>query len=161
MRGNVKKGLLLGLALFLSSSAFAGTEPASGAVGRFTRDADGVITDSHTNLQWLEGPDRETSWNDAQAWISGLGHGWRTPTRAELQGIYLEESTREVPREGKKETFPLHLDSAFHLETAWWVWAETKDASSGWGLGSGTGYDTWDTRDVAGSNRRAFAVRSR
>ncbi|MFZ2960942.1 MAG: hypothetical protein WA705_29025 [Candidatus Ozemobacteraceae bacterium] len=61
---------------------------------RFTRASDCIITDSSTNLQWLEGPDNETNWNEAQVWINSLGHGWRKPTRSELRGICIANSTR-------------------------------------------------------------------
>jgi len=34
---------------------------------RFARDKHGVITDSKTSLQWLEGPDKPTTWTEANA----------------------------------------------------------------------------------------------
>ena len=39
---------------------------------RFTKNAKGVITDNQTNLEWLEGPDKPTSWLMADLWIKSL-----------------------------------------------------------------------------------------
>lgn len=133
---------------------------------RFTRDADGVITDSETSLQWLEGPDRTMNWIEAQAWISSLGDGWRSPTRAELSGIYISDSVR---RGGIGGTWPfitgkflLRLDPAFHLNTAYWVWAESRTASTAWAIQFYDGHEVWVSLEF-GNNwfDRAFAVRSR
>jgi S1-C subfamily serine protease len=47
---------------------------------RFTKAANGVISDIDTGLEWYVGPDRETSWYYAKAWVEHLavaGGGWR------------------------------------------------------------------------------------
>ncbi|MFZ2956613.1 MAG: hypothetical protein WA705_06960 [Candidatus Ozemobacteraceae bacterium] len=129
---------------------------------RFTRDVDGVITDSSTNLQWREGPDQAMNWNQAQAWISGLGDGWGTPTQVQLKGIYLENATRMGGRDSTGVgPYPLKLDPVFQLDKAYWVWAESKDSSSAWIFAFNEGEELWNYRDKSTWLHRAFAVRSR
>ncbi|MBF0545425.1 MAG: protein kinase [Candidatus Riflebacteria bacterium] len=56
---------------------------------RFTRDSNGVITDTKTNLQWCHGP--RADWDRAKYWAGSLkidGGGWRLPTMAELKTLY-------------------------------------------------------------------------
>ena len=131
-----------------------------GQTGRFTRDANGVITDSQTNLQWLEGSNQAITWNNAQTWINSLGNGWRTPTLEELKGIYIADSTRKGGVSGSSGPYFLRLDPAFQLENAYYVWSTENGSASAWlfGFDSGTSSfsrssnETWWTY-------RAFAVR--
>jgi hypothetical protein len=58
---------------------------------RFTISKDGIITDSKTGLQWLEGPDRDITWQEAKLWVGNLsigGGNWRMPTLEEVASIY-------------------------------------------------------------------------
>ena len=53
--------------------------------------ADGVIVDKQTGLEWFVGPDRDTTWDEAKAWVQRLsvdGGGWRMPAVDELHTIY-------------------------------------------------------------------------
>jgi hypothetical protein len=136
-----------------------GDEGRGGA--RFTRDANGVITDSSTNLQWLEGPDQEVNWNKAQAWINSLGKGWRTPTRGELKGIYIANSTRMGGASGSSGPWNLRLDPVFLLDKAYRVWADSNDSSSAWIFFFGNAHEGWGYCDDSNWLYRAFAVRSR
>ncbi|MBF0502112.1 MAG: DUF1566 domain-containing protein [Candidatus Riflebacteria bacterium] len=132
---------------------------------RFTRDSNGVITDSFTNLQWLEGADKVMNWNETQTWITGLGNGWRPPTRDELKGIYIADSTRRDVHDTMYCNSPspvlLKLDPTFLLDRAKWVWGEPRDASTAWHFDFSFGKEDWNYRDSDHWALRAFAVRSR
>jgi hypothetical protein len=148
--------------------------PAGVSSGFFKRDGNGVITDSRTNLQWLEGPNRPINWDETRAWIKTLGEGWRSPTVKELRGIVV--STNRVggnttswlkllsPWAREKDgtgPFPLHLDPAFKLEMAYEVWAEPKDPSSAWMFLFDVCREYFAKRDHSSWMLRGFAVRSR
>jgi hypothetical protein len=120
--------------------------------GRYTISPEKVITDTKTGLEWYVGPDRDTTWDQAQSWASSLkvaGGGWRLPNRRELPTLYQQGL-------GERNMAPIFQT------TGWYLWSgEAKDASSAYdfdfngGQGSGAGPRN-------GSNGvRAFAVRSR
>lgn len=122
---------------------------ATGAT-RFTVSADGVIADFTTGLEWVIGPDQDTSYAQAEQWVAGFGGaggGWRLPTREELKGLY-------QPGTGERNMAP-----AFKT-TGWLLWAEPRDASSAWAFNFKNGSEYWYYRDSSESNR-VFAVRSR
>ncbi|WP_420266482.1 DUF1566 domain-containing protein [Candidatus Magnetominusculus dajiuhuensis] len=51
----------------------------------------GILTDTGTGLQWYEGPEEPTTWDQANSWVAKLtvgGGGWRMPNMAELRGLY-------------------------------------------------------------------------
>lgn len=78
---------ILGLALVVSGSL---VDPAVGET-RYSVSSEGVIKDSQTGLEWLVGPDKGTSYYEAEAWVNGskiAGGGWRMPTLAELKDLY-------------------------------------------------------------------------
>ena len=127
---------------------------------RFSRDADGVITDSSAKLQWKEGPNQIVTWSQAQSWIYGLLDGWRNPTYAELQGLYIPESTRQGGKDSGGTSQILRLDPAFQLDTAYFVWAEPKDSSSVYGFDFNKGTMGWYFPDTPSLDFRVFAVRT-
>lgn len=52
--------------------------------------SDGV-KDTKTSLEWIAGPDRDTTWSEARFWVQNLsvdGGGWRMPTMNELKTLY-------------------------------------------------------------------------
>ena len=58
---------------------------------RFTKAANGVISDSATDLEWYVGPNGDTDLDQAKAWTRSLavaGGGWRMPTLSELKALY-------------------------------------------------------------------------
>jgi S1-C subfamily serine protease len=123
---------------------------------RFTKAANGVISDSATGLEWYIGPDQDTTWKDAQTWAGHLteaGGGWRMPTIPELKALYQRGAGHH------------NMDPIFRA-TGNWVWSgELKDALSAWYLYFGDrsesplhALERWSHLDTAG---RAFAVRSR
>lgn len=118
-------------------------------VFRFFNSPERVIVDSKTSLEWLVGPDEDTNYSQAEAWVQSCkisGGGWRMPTLAELKGLY----TRNL---GDRNMDP------FFKTTGWWVWAEPKDSSSAWNFDFKAGQDIWTNHNEA-DNTRAFGVRS-
>jgi len=115
--------------------------------------ASGVVRDTKTGLEWVAGPDKAITWNEAKRWVDNLtisGGGWRMPTMDELESLY-------QMRKGDHNMTPL-------LKTTgnwWFAWSgEIKDSSSAWGFDFYRGGRLWDRRYESG-NTRAFAVRSR
>ena len=111
----------------------------------------GIVKDTTTGLEWMAGPDKDTTWNGARSWVRNLktdGGGWRMPTLDELKGLY------------KKGAGPLNMTPLLKT-TGWQVWSDKlKDSSFAWGfyyVGGGKG---WDGRTFP-YNFRAFAVRSK
>ena len=50
----------------------------------------GVIRDTSTNLEWIVGQDKPTTWSDAIRWINNLtifGGGWRMPKKGEITSL--------------------------------------------------------------------------
>ena len=119
--------------------------------GHYIKYAIGIVKDTRTGLEWYAGPDKDTNWNEAKRWVESLNvanGGWHMPTRKELEALYKMGT-------GKRNMTPLLKT------TGWQVWSgETKDSSSSWGFGFGSGFEFWDTSAFS-SDRRGFAVRSR
>ena len=112
----------------------------------YVKYANGVVYDSKTGLEWIAGPGRNMSWDEAKKWARSLeidGGGWRMPSRKELETIY---------QEGKGKRNMTRL-----LETAtWWVWSAEQDnglSSSLFDFSRGSG--DWHSRTP-----RAYAVRA-
>jgi hypothetical protein len=145
--------LLLLVCGFGKNSSWAGQEVASqGELVRFTKAKDGVITDRVTNLEWYVGPDQDTTWHQAKAWMESLtvaGGGWRLPTVAELKTLYQRGASLQ------------NIDPIFKT-SGFFVWSVQIDASSAWLFHFALigGQEYWDFLDGF-FLRRAFAVRSR
>ena len=82
-----------------------------------------VVKDTKTGLEWIAGPDRDTSWYKTKKWVEELAtgaRGWRMPTAAELRTLY-------QPGVGIRNMTPLLKT------TGWRVWlndnSSTKRAS--------------------------------
>ena len=114
---------------------------------QYLKSTSGVVYDSKTGLEWIAGPGRNMSWDEAREWAEGLeidGSGWRLPTRKELKALY---------QEGKGKRNMTRL-----LETAaWWVWSAEHDDS----LSSSLFDFSRGTRDWHSRTPRAYAVRAR
>ena len=114
---------------------------------RYIKYANGLVADSETGLEWVAGPGKIMSWDEANEWAKGLeidGSGWRMPTSKELETLFEE-------RKGKRNMTPL-------LETvSWWVWSAEQDDSPSSSL-----FDfSRGTRDWQSRSPRAYAVRTR
>jgi hypothetical protein len=127
-----------------------------GRDGSFIAYDKGIVKDTKTGLEWVAGPDRNTTWYKAKSWVESLsidGGGWRMPTREELKSLYQKGA-------GKRNMTPLLKT------TGWFVWSgETYTyRSSAWYFSFLTGNKqrllAWLPRD-ADFLSRAFAVRSR
>ena len=117
---------------------------------RYLSYKDEIVRDIKTGLQWVVGPDKDTTWHEARLWVQSLaldGGGWRMPTINELESLYHKGA-------GPRNMTPL-------LETSgWYVWSnETKYPSYAWFFIFDNGRKGWDLRDGY-SRSRAFAVRS-
>ena len=135
----------------LSASDFAGANSKITARdGTLIAYASGVVYDKNAGLEWLAGPDRNTTWNGAKAWVESLnvaGGGWRMPTGEELKTLYQRGA-------GTRHMTPLLKT------TGWWVWSwGTKDLPSARAFGFYYGGELWHAGTSAST--RGFAVRSR
>jgi len=119
--------------------------------GSYLRYSTGVVYDESTGLEWYAGPDKDTKWDDAKAWVENLnvaGGGWRMPTKEQLSALY-EQGI------GSRNMTPLLKT------TGWFVWSgEEKDSSSIWVFDFGPGEMISHIGDYP-NDRRSFAVRSR
>lgn len=113
---------------------------------RFTETA-GIITDNATNLQWRLGPDSDTSWNEANSWINGLGGSWRMPSLNELRGLYNAGIT--------------YSDMGHFQNGGSAVWGnQIEGYPAGWTFNFGDGNEYNTHYSEFGNYGRAFAVRS-
>ncbi len=117
--------------------------------GRYVAYANGVICDCYSKLEWMVGPDRDTSWNEALAWVEGLNSGgisWVLPTLVQLGGLYRQNIR-------KNEISPL-----FGIEPAD-VWScEVKNDESAWAFNFIPGNAFWTYRAMS-RRFRVLAVR--
>jgi hypothetical protein len=113
--------------------------------------AAGVITDDHTKLEWIVGPNEDITYDQAVLWVAHCnvaGGGWRMPTRDELKSLY------------QKGVGNRNMNPAFKT-TGWFVWAERKDSSSAWLFNFNRGDESWDGQPYRSDGYRVFGVRSR
>jgi len=119
--------------------------------GKFLHLSNGVVLDIKTSLEWIAGPDRDTTWDEAKGWMDNLkvaGGGWRMPTIDELETLYEKGK-------GSRNMTPLLKT------TGWMVWSgETKDSSSARYFYFFSGDRGWRYRDFS-LYARAFAMRFR
>ena len=117
--------------------------------GRYITYGGIVIWDTKTYLEWVAGPDKNTTWNQAKSWVANLtvdGGGWRMPTISELKGIY------------QKKVGTRNMDP-FLKTTGWNVWSsETRSSLMPLGFYFKLGVVTTATARESFTSR-AFAVR--
>jgi hypothetical protein len=117
----------------------------------FEKYANGVVRDTSTRLEWVAGPDEDTTWYEARDWVQGLsidGGGWRMPTVRELEELYEEGK-------GYSNMTPLLKT------TGGWVWSgETVGSSSSCGFNFTTGQRDRGRPCHLRHLLRGFAVRS-
>jgi hypothetical protein len=117
---------------------------------RFLASANKIITDSKTGLQWVVGPDQNTSYRQALAWLEVCdigGGGWRMPTRTELKELFAEC------------VGTCNMDPIFET-TGCAVWAEPRDSTTDWSFCFDRGHECYDVRGEINQNGRVFGVRS-
>lgn len=115
----------------------------------FVAYENGIIYDAWTGLEWIVGPDKKTTLDEAMKWVDNLsvaGGGWRMPTSNELEGIYWK-------RKGTQNIIPLFKT------TGSWVWStKRKGTSLEWPFSFQAGKVHWYGR-LNPLNSRSFAVR--
>lgn len=132
---------------------------------RYTVMSCGSINDTRSNLEWFVGPDRNTTWYDAQQWASGLqacGGGWRMPTLDEIRTLYDSGSYAGTGYYTRGQYWPAHMDAVFNgIGGGSWIWSD-QQAGEGNALsfnmnqGKVVEYSAMNTT----FSTRAFAVRS-
>ena len=120
--------------------------------GRYVAYSNGVVCDCYTKLEWLVGPDRDTSWDEASAWVESLNSGgggrWSLPSLALLRDLYRKNLRKDA------------LSPLFHIEPTD-VWScEFKDEASAWAFNFIPG-NTFRTYRTLSRRFRAFAVRQK
>jgi hypothetical protein len=119
--------------------------------GHYVSYENGVVYDEKANIEWLAGPDKFVTWDEAKAWVESLtvdGGGWRMPKKDELKSLY------------KKGVGERNMTPLFKI-TGWRVWSnETEGESAAWYFNFMDGDYTWGPRESEG-NPRVFAVRIR
>jgi hypothetical protein len=85
-----------------------------------------VIHDMVTGLDWVAGPDKDMTFEQAEHWVNSRtdgGGGWRMPAQDELFALYKNDST------GRNIVFP-----AFWTGFGWFVWTEGKEGDKNCGF---------------------------
>jgi len=123
----------------------------NGRIDRFLEYTDDVVKDTSTGLEWIAGPDRDTTWQEAKSWVENLtvdGGGWRMATPTELETLY-------------QEGVGTHNMTPLLKTTGWGLWSgETKGSSSTWFFNLRFGNVLWHSHSYS-YRMRAFAVRTR
>jgi hypothetical protein len=60
-------------------------------LGGFVAYRNGMLLDRETGLEWIFGPDKNTTWNEAKSWVENLNKDdgrWRMPTIEELKTLH-------------------------------------------------------------------------
>jgi len=79
---------------------------------------------------WQVGPDIDTTWEEANAWVASLGDGWRMPTIEELHALF-------------EAGISFRNLGAFQ-NSGYRVWSgETRDAISAWFVDFDQGIEDW------------------
>ena len=142
---------VIAILLVASFSDAAGKAEIIDRDGQYVSYKNGIVYDEKTNLEWIAGPDKNTTWYEAKKWVENLnvaGDGWRMPTIKELRTLY------------KKEAGPRNMTPLLKTK-GWWVWSgETKGRSSARSFIFTIGDKFWHYRGHSNSFR-GFAVRSR
>jgi hypothetical protein len=123
---------------------------------QFVSSNEGIITDTLTGLMWAPAPDREVTWDQANAYAQNLKLGgytdWRLPTRSELQSLY-----------DASEKYNPSSDSTFHPAfrlTACCPWSsEVEGSDRAWSFHFGPINLGFSHHSRSNSNR-VLAVRS-
>jgi hypothetical protein len=100
--------------------------------------------DAKPGFEWVAGPDRDTTWDEARSWVQSLtvdGGGWRMPTMEELKTLYQQGDITVLAN-----------------ATGSWVWSGETKGSFARLFSFSYGLDKWTSRGYAERNR-GFAVR--
>lgn len=117
---------------------------------------EGIITDTLTGLMWAPAPDREVTWDQANAYAQNLKLGgytdWRLPTRSELRSLF---DASEEYNPSSDSTF----NPAFRLTDCCPWSSEVEGSDRAWSFQFGPVHLGFSHRSRSDSNR-VLAVRS-
>ena len=144
--------LILAVFFFISAAPVPAKEMSKqGQDDNYISYDNGIVYDEKTNLEWIVGPDKDISWDNAKKWAEDLsveGGGWRLPTIEELQTLYIKGS-------GESNMTPLLK------MTGGSVWSgETQGELKAWRFSFIEGHQEWVQRSHSFYDR-TFAVRVR
>jgi hypothetical protein len=80
--------VLLATLLIASLSNAADKAKTVAKDGPYVSYENGIVYDEKTNLEWVAGPDKFVTWDEAKEWVESLsleGGGWRMPTKDVFQ----------------------------------------------------------------------------
>lgn len=138
---------------------------ASPRSGRYALKACGSISDAKTKLEWLVGPDKNMTWDEARSWSNSLfvcGGGWQMPTTKQLATLYDASVTAGTGFSKNGRHYPAHIDQIFNgIGSGSWVWSSEAGGSQ---TASSFNFSQNVEVELAKNNSiytvRAFAVRS-
>ncbi len=116
---------------------------------RFVIESSGIIKDTQTGYEWIVGPDKDTTWDQADAWAKGLKTGdknWRLPYKSEVATLYQKGA-------GTRNLYPVFQISG------WYVWAESENSSNSWSFYLYDGEPVKYLKQTD-NQRRAFAIQT-
>jgi hypothetical protein len=133
--------------------------------GRYTLQQCGAIVDSKTGLQWLVGPDKNTTWDEAARWsstVTACDGSWEMPTIEQLKSLFDPRYTAGTGFVSGGRAWPAHIDPVFEaIGQGSWVWsANPPDANSAHAFNFNQGKPARYSRDDTTFTTRAFAVRA-
>ncbi len=126
-----KLSISLRLFLVVSLLALAGVVAAE---ERFRDNGDGTVTDLQSNLMWAQTDNQgDVDWKQAERWvrftfpdtIQARYDGWRLPTLAELQTLYVKDAQYDGYETDCGQV--VRITPAIRL-TCGWVWAADTQA---------------------------------
>ncbi len=117
--------------------------------------ANGTLKDKKSGLEWCGGPDKDTTFQEAEAWVKNLesfeGGAWRMPLLEDLKSI-------NKPGSGPYEAFSYLNISGWKI----WYMSESEPGTSAggeWYFNFSYGVTGWGDSSHS-SNARALAVRT-
>ena len=118
---------------------------------RYIKYRNGVVFDTKTGIEWIAGPDKDTSWDEAKLWVENLSiddDDWRMPSIEELMTLY------------RNGAGPSNITPLINISGTYAWSSETKDYSKAYTFNFRNG-----SRILASRNDsiqcRVFAVRIR
>ena len=132
---------------------------------RFRNNGDGTVTDLHSNLMWAQTDNQgDVDWKQAERWvrftfpdtIQARYDGWRLPTLAELQTLYVKDAQYDGYETDCGQV--VRITPAIRL-TCGWVWAADTQAITAAEFNFHRGVH-YTERKAHYRSHRALAVRS-